>query len=259
MNSTWITISGISFIFIMTTLGAATVYFFKKEISSKTNTFLLGLASGIMIAASIWSLLLPSIEASVNYGKLQWLPAAAGIIIGGFFLIFLDSIVKGSLMQETKNQIEYQKHFKLFLAVTLHNIPEGLAVGFAFGMAAALGKNDAFMNAFGLAFGIGIQNIPEGAAISLPFLRITGNKTKAFFYGTVSGAVEPIFALLGYFLAAFVAVLQPWLLAFAAGAMIFVVAEELIPDTKIAENPHLGAWGVLIGFMVMMILDVALS
>ncbi len=259
MNNTWITIFGISFIFIMTTLGAAMVFFLKKNMSNKANTFLLGLASGIMIAASIWSLLLPAIDASENYGKLQWLPAATGILIGGVFLVFLDSIVKNTLKNETKNQKEYQKHFKLFLAVTLHNIPEGLAVGFAFGVAAATGQNAAFMTAFGLAFGIGVQNFPEGAAVSLPMLKLTGNRTKAFLYGMGSGSVEPVFAVLGYFLAAFVAVLQPWLLAFAAGAMLFVVAEELIPDTKIAENPHLGAWGVLIGFVVMMILDVALG
>lgn len=260
MSNTWITIIGISFIFIMTTLGAAVVYFFKKDISAKANTLFLGFASGIMIAASIWSLLLPALESFASYGNLNWLPVVIGFFAGSLFLTLLDKVVphrhKGTNEDEGPKSA-LNKPTKLFLAVTIHNIPEGLAVGFAFGAAAALGQNAAFVSALGLALGIGIQNFPEGAAVSLPMRNITNSRNKAFLFGMASGAVEPVFAIIGYFLAAYIAVLQPWLLAFAAGAMIFVVAEDLIPDSKLDERPHLGAWGVMFGFAVMMILDVA--
>ena len=145
------------------------------------------------------------------------------------------------------------------LAVTLHNIPEGLAVGFAFGGAAAAGESGAFVSALALAVGLAIQNFPEGVAVSLPMKGLTGSRGKAFLYGTASGAVEPVFAVAGYFLAAALTALQPWFLSFAAGAMIFVVAEDLIPESHIAEHPHLGTWGVMFGFAVMMVLDVALG
>lgn len=260
MSTTAMVLLGICFIFIMTTLGAVLVFFFKKDISHKTNTLFLGFAAGIMIAASVWSLLIPSIENS-NMGKLSWLPAAVGFIIGGFFLILIDKIVPHMHQSGTEEgpHTSLKKSTKLFLAVTIHNIPEGLAVGFAFGAAATLGENAAYFAALGLAIGIGIQNFPEGAAIALPMKKATGSSKKAFMYGFLSGVVEPIFAVLGYFLAAYISVLQPWLLAFAAGAMIFVVAEDLIPDAKLIEHPHLGTWGVMVGFVIMMILDVALG
>ena len=262
MSNTATTILGICIIFIMTTLGAAMVYFFKKDISPKVNTLFLGFASGIMIAASVWSLLLPSIEGAAGYGKINWVPAAAGFVIGGLFLVLIDKIVphihKGTNTEEGSHTL-LKKSTKLFLAVTIHNIPEGLAVGFAFGAAAALGENAAYISAIGLAIGIGIQNFPEGAAVALPMRNATRSRNKAFLYGMGSGAVEPVFAVLGYFMAAYITFLQPWLLSFAAGAMIFVVAEDLIPDAKIAEHPHLGTWGVMSGFVVMMVLDVALG
>ena len=147
----------------------------------------------------------------------------------------------------------------MFLAVTIHNIPEGLAVGFAFGAAATLGSTAGFVSALGLAVGMAIQNFPEGAAISLPMHHATGSKHKAFLFGAASGFVEPVSAVLGYFLASALTVLQPWFLAFSAGAMIFVVAEDLIPDAKLDEHSHVGTWGVMLGFVVMMILDVALG
>jgi ZIP family zinc transporter len=262
MSNTFMVIFGISIIFVMNTLGSALVYFFKKEISGKVNTLFLGFASGIMIAASIWSLLLPSIEGSENLGKFNFLPAAVGFILGGFFLVLLDKVVPhmhGGTNLEEGPHTSLKKSTKLFLAVTIHNIPEGLAVGFAFGAAATLGEHAAYIAAMGLAIGIGIQNFPEGAAISLPMQGVTGNKNRAFLYGMGSGAVEPVSAIIGYFLAAYIAVLQPWLLAFAAGAMIFVVAEDLIPDAQLSHNSHLGTWGVMAGFVVMMILDVALG
>lgn len=263
MSNLEITILGIGFIFIMSTLGAAVVYFFKKEMSQKTNTILLGFASGMMIAASIWSLLLPAIDHSVTtWGKWNFVPVAIGFVLGGLFLVFIDKIIphihKGSNKEEgPKNSLP--KHTKLLLAVMIHNIPEGLAVGFAFGAAAHIGTEAAFLSVLGLSIGIGIQNFPEGAAIALPIKNATKSKNKAFLLGMSSGAVEPIFAIIGYFLAAYLQVLQPWLLAFAAGAMIFVVAEDILPDLKLENNPHLGTWGVMIGFVIMMILAVALG
>ncbi|MDD4832848.1 MAG: ZIP family metal transporter [Clostridia bacterium] len=260
MSNTWITVLGISFIFVMTTLGAAVVYFFKNDIPRKVNTMFLGFASGIMIAASIWSLLLPALDASANYGKLNWLPVVIGFGIGGLFLTFLDKVVphrhKSANVDEGPKSA-LNNHTKLFLAVMIHNIPEGLAVGFAFGAAALVGQNAAFISALGLALGIGIQNFPEGAAVALPMRNYTKSRNKSFLFGMASGAVEPVAAVIGYFFAAYIAVLQPWLLAFAAGAMIFVVAEDLIPDSKLDEFPRLGAWGVMFGFAVMMILEIA--
>jgi len=260
MSNTVMTIFGIGFIFVMTTLGAMMVFFFKKEISPKANTLFLGFAAGIMIAASVWSLLIPAIEGAEGYGKFAMVPAAIGFIIGGLFLMLLDKIIphfhKGTNEEEGPHT-SLNKTTKLFMAVTIHNIPEGLAVGFAFGAAAILGEHAAYIAALGLAIGIGIQNFPEGAALSLPMKNITNSTKKAFLYGMGSGVVEPVFAIIGYFLAAYVAVLQPWLLSFAAGAMIFVVAEDLIPDSKLIERPHLGTWGVMAGFVVMMVLDVA--
>lgn len=259
MNNTVLTIFGIAIIFVMTTLGSLMVFFFRKEISPKVNTVFLGFAAGIMIAASIWSLLIPAIEDG-SYGKLNWIPASVGFVIGGLFLMLLDKIIphlhKGTNEEEGPHT-SLNKTTKLFMAVTIHNIPEGLAVGFAFGAAAISGENAAYIAALGLAIGIGIQNFPEGAALSLPMKNITKSANKAFLYGMGSGAVEPIFAVIGYFLAAYIAALQPWLLSFAAGAMIFVVAEDLIPDAKLIERPHLGTWGVMAGFVVMMVLDVA--
>lgn len=262
MNKTLLVVIGFFIVFAMTTAGSSLVFFFKKDISPKINTLFLGFASGIMIAASVWSLLIPAMEGADNLGKLNFLPAAVGFIIGGLFLVLLDKVVphfhKGTNEDEGPH-VSLKKSSKMFLAVTIHNIPEGLAVGFAFGAAAATGDAAAYTAALGLAIGIGIQNFPEGAAVALPMKGAVGSSGKAFLYGMGSGAVEPLFAIIGYFMAAYLSVLQPWFLAFAAGAMIFVVAEDLIPDAKLTEHPHLGTWGVMIGFAVMMVLDVALG
>lgn len=253
-------ILGISIIFLMTTLGSAIVYFFNKDISTKSNALIIGFASGVMIAASVWSLLIPSIEASESYGNFKFIPASIGFILGGLFLILIDKIVPhfhNGQKEEEGPRNKLRKSTKLFLAVTIHNIPEGLAVGFAFGAAALSQDPSAYISAFGLAIGIGIQNFPEGAAISLPMRNETNSKHKAFLYGMGSGVVEPIAGMIGYYLASSLETLQPWFLSFAAGAMIFVVAEDLIPDSKVEEHPHLGTWGVMLGFVIMMILDVA--
>ena len=257
----WLTILGFSVIFIATSLGASIVFLFKKDISDKSNALFLGLAAGIMIAASVWSLLLPSIEgAREDYGVLSFIPAVVGFIVGGFFIVFLDILVPSFSPDkvENDNACALVKPLKMFFAMTVHNIPEGLAVGFAFGGAAILGTKAAYISALGLAVGIAIQNFPEGAAVSLPLSRVTGNRFKSFSLGVLSGAVEPFAAIVGYFLASLLIKAQPWFLAFAAGATIFVVAEDVIPDAK-TENSHLGTWGVMAGFAVMMLLDVALG
>lgn len=262
MSHAAMTVLGFGLIFLSTTLGASLVFFFKKDISEKANTLFLGFAAGIMIAASVWSLLIPAIEGAEDWGTWSFVPAAVGFLAGGVFLVVLDKAVPhfhSGTDEEEGPRSALAKPVKMFLAVTIHNIPEGLAVGFAFGAAAALGTDAAFVSALGLAIGIAVQNFPEGAAVSLPMKQSAGGRRKAFLYGTGSGAAEPVAAVAGYFLAAFLTAAQPWLLAFAAGAMIFVVAEDLIPDAKLASHPHLGTWGVMAGFVVMMILDVALG
>ena len=263
MSATAMTALGFCIIFVATTAGAALVFFFKGELSGKLNTLFLGFASGVMVAASVWSLLIPSIEgAGETYGALSFLPAVIGFLLGGAFLVLIDKLVphfhKGTNEEEGLKS-HLNKSAKLFLAVTIHNIPEGLAVGFAFGAAAALGEEGAFVSALGLAVGMAMQNFPEGAAVSLPMKTATGSRGKAFLYGMGSGAVEPVFAVVGYFLAANLTAAQPWFLAFAAGAMIFVVVEDLIPDAHLSEHPHFGTWGAMLGFVVMMALDVALG
>ena len=261
MNTTLITIFGILFIFFCTTLGASVVYFFKKQISPKFSTLILGFAAGIMISASIWSLLLPAIEQNKSWGNFKFVPAVVGFFLGGIFLTLMDKFVPNFQPKDTQNakNADFGRLLKLFVAITVHNIPEGLAVGFAFGVARSSGAPAAYLTALGLAIGIGLQNIPEGAAVSLPIKSITGSRNKAFLYGMASGAVEPVFAVIGYFLASSLVCVQPWILAFAAGTMIFVVAEELIPEAKLEDHPHFGTWGVMLGFALMMILDVVMA
>lgn len=256
-----ITLLGFSVIFFATTLGAATVFFFKNKISDRLGAAFFGFAAGIMIAASVWSLLLPSIEGAAGYGIFSFIPASAGFVLGGLFITILDRVVpeiKLKTRGEIKSLDTTDKAMKLFLAITAHNIPEGLAVGFAFGGAAALAEKAAYFSALGLAIGIAVQNFPEGAAVSLPFKSVTGNNFKAFLLGVGSGAVEPVAATAGYFLATVLSVFQPWLLSFAAGAMIFVAVEDLIPDS-VENGKSLGVWGVMAGFTIMMALDVALG
>lgn len=264
MTDIQIMIFGVAFIFVMTTLGSAMIFFFKKNISAKFNKIFLGFAAGVMIAASVWSLLIPAIEQSSTQGWGSWsfLPAAIGFLAGGLFLLLIDVIVphfhSGTHAEEGVHT-HLKKTTKLFLAVTIHNIPEGLAVGFAFGAALALNSHAGYLAALGLALGIGIQNFPEGAAVSLPMWEETKSKPKAFLLGFASGAVEPVAAIIGIILASQIAVVLPWFLAFAAGAMIYVVVEELVPEAHLGEHSNFGTWGVMIGFVIMMILDVALG
>ena len=244
MGKDFITFFGIFFIFFMTILGSSVVFLFKEKVSDKVNKVFIGLSSGIMIAASIWSLLIPAIEKASIYKWASMLPVCIGFILGGLFLVCIDKLIPS----------DGNKSNRLFLSILIHNIPEGLAVGVAFGSAYLIGTYSSFLTALGLALGIGFQNLPEGAAISLPLKNEYGNR-KAFLYGVISGIVEPIAAIIGIVLSMQVTYLMPWLLAFAAGAMIFVVIEELIPESHSKQ----GTWALMFGFMLMMLLDVLLG
>ena len=215
-----------------------------------------------MIAASVWSLLIPAIEMSETQGKIAWLPASIGFLLGIIFLLILDSVVPHLHLNNDKPEgikAKLKKTTMLVFAVTLHNIPEGMAVGVTFA-GAILGNSGITMaGAFALAIGIAIQNFPEGAIISMPLKEEGTSKSKAFLYGTLSGIVEPIGAILTILLTEIVVPILPYLLSFAAGAMIYVVVEELIPESQGGEHSNIGTIGVAIGFVIMMILDVALG
>ena len=254
---------GLGFICLMTVLGSATVYFFRKADTGKMQQIFLGFAGGVMIAASVWSLLLPAIEEAEAIGMPGWIPAAGGFILGVFFLFGLDRIIPHlhPLTNVQEGLSSSSKRTTLLIsAVTLHNIPEGMAVGLAFAVAAHNGGEfDMYTPAIALALGIGIQNFPEGAAISLPLRQEGVSTNRAFLLGSLSGVVEPVFGFVAVLLAIWVAPIMPWLLSFAAGAMIYVVVEELIPEANAGKHSHLGTMGVMAGFLVMMVLDVALG
>ena len=242
---------GTGFTFLMTTLGAAMVFFFSGEPRPKFRRAMLGFAAGVMTAASVWSLLLPAIDQAVEERHFPgWLPAAAGMLLGVVFLAALDSI----LPRLRKRPVEgiWRQNALLMTAITLHNVPEGMAVGLAFALAAN-GENLA--GAAALAMGIGIQNFPEGAAIALPLRQEGKSRRRAFLGGMLSGVVEPLFGVLVVLIAAWAKPLMPWLLSFAAGAMLYVVVEELVPQA----HSRAGTCGFVGGFLIMMVLDVALG
>lgn len=248
--------------FLGTTAGAAMVFFMKRQMNPGLEKLLLGFASGVMVAASVWSLLLPAIEMSREQDGIAWLPAAVGLLLGMAFLMLLDRMVP-KIYSDNGNsgdiKTQLQKSTIPAMAVTLHNVPEGMVVGVALAGAIMM---DAGINLAGvlvLAIGIAIQNFPEGAIISMPLRNAGASRLKAFWYGMLSGVVEPLGALLTLVLAEQVVVILPYLLAFAAGAMIYVVVEELIPQSQSGENSGTGTAGVALGFVLMMILDVALS
>jgi len=244
-------ITGITFTFLMATLGAALVYCFKSELCEKTKTTVFGLSSGIMLAASVWSLLLPSMtQAEEIYGRWSFLPVLFGISLGACALAVLSSIeIKGKALS-----VEDKRVRKLFLSMTLHNIPEGLSVGFALGVALSLSNTIAYISALGLALGVGLQNLPESLALALPIEAVTGSKRKAFIFTLLSSAIEPVFAIGGYFFAAHLSIVQPWLLAFAGGAMLYVIFDDLLVECLIADN-SLGSWMVLSGFTIMTVIE----
>ena len=246
--------------FIGTTIGSAMVFLMKKEINRKVEKFLLGFAAGVMVAASVWSLLMPSIEMAEEQGVIAWLPASIGFIIGILFLMWIDYItrkIKEKKPEELQNKAK--KNTMMYLAVTLHNIPEGMAVGVALAGALLGNAGITMSGAIALALGIGIQNFPEGAIISMPLKNEGMSKPKAFWYGTLSGIVEPIASIITLLLTKLVVPILPYFLSFAAGAMIYVVVEELIPQAQQGKHSEIGTIGVSIGFIIMMILDVALG
>jgi len=254
---------GTLFTWFMTALGAATV-FGTKEVNRKLLDVSLGFAAGIMIAASYWSLLAPAIEMSEGSGVPKWLPAAVGFLGGGIFLRLVDKSLPhlhlGLPMEKAEGiKTSWHRSTLLILAITLHNIPEGLAVGVAFGAVAAGLPSATLPAAIALAVGIGLQNFPEGMAVSFPLRREGMSTGKAFWYGQLSGVVEPIAGVLGAALVLVARPILPYALAFAAGAMIFVVVEEVIPESQQNGYGDLATMGVMIGFTVMMILDVALG
>lgn len=253
---------GLMIPFTGTTLGAAMVFFMRNQLNQKLEKLLLGFAAGVMIAASMWSLLIPSIDMAAEQGKTAWMPAASGFLLGMAFLLLLDSVIPHLHIESGKPEgikAKMKKTTMMVFAVTLHNIPEGMAVGVTFA-GALLGDSQITMaGAMSLALGIAIQNFPEGAIISMPLKSEGISKRRAFVYGTLSGLVEPVAAVLTICLANMIVPLLPYFLAFAAGAMIYVVVEELIPESQAGEHSNISTIGVAAGFVIMMILDVALG
>ncbi len=251
------------FTWLLTALGAAVVFFF-KEINRKVLDGMLGFAAGVMIAASFWSLLAPAIAMVEESGGIKWLPPLVGFLSGGIFLWAADKILPhvhpGFPTSEAEGvKTGWQRSVLLVLAITLHNIPEGLAVGVAFGAVASDLPSATLGGAMALALGIGIQNFPEGAAVSVPLRREGLSRRKSFMYGQLSGVVEPVAGVLGAMAVLLMQPLLPYALSFAAGAMIYVVAEELIPESQAEKHSDIATIGLMVGFAVMMTLDVALG
>lgn len=255
-------ILGLLLPFIGTTLGCTVIFFVKDEINPRLQKALLGFAAGVMIAASVWSLLIPAIDMAAEAGQTEWIVAALGFLIGVGFLLILDMAIPHLHLNEDKPEgppSSLSKSFMLILAVTLHNIPEGMAVGVV--LAAMLNGSNLVTPAAALtlAAGIAIQNFPEGAIVSAPLVSGGMKKGKAFMYGVGSGIVEPIGAVLTILLTSLITPALPYFLAFAAGAMIYVVVEELIPESQAGEHSNIGTIGAALGFALMMVLDVALG
>ena len=254
-------LTGILIPFAGTSLGAAMVFFLKKQISGSLQKILTGFAAGVMVAASFWSLLEPALESSAGLGKLSFLPAAVGFMVGIGFLLLLDVVTPHMHMdrQDEGPKTGLAGTTKLILAVTLHNIPEGMAVGVVYAGWLAGGAGISRAGALALALGIAIQNFPEGAIVSMPLMAEGMPRAKTFWYGVLSGAVEPVAAVLTILAAGAVIPVMPYLLAFAAGAMMYVVVEELIPEMSEGVHSNAGTVAFSLGFVLMMILDVALG
>ena len=252
---------GILIPFLGTSLGAAMVFVLKDKISDGLQRILTGFAAGVMVAASFWSLLQPALESSEHLGKLSFVPAAIGFLVGIGFLLFLDTVTPHMHMDEQdegpKNNLK--RTTKLILAVTLHNIPEGMAVGVVFAGWVHGGAGVSAASAFALALGIALQNFPEGAIVSMPLLAEGMPKGKTFLYGVLSGIVEPIASIITIAAAGVVISILPYMLAFAAGAMFYVVVEELIPEMSEGKHSNAGTIAFSLGFVLMMVLDVALG
>jgi len=264
LSPIWQALGGTLFTYFMTAAGAAVVFVFAR-IDRRVLDGMLGFAAGVMIAASYWSLLAPAIEMAEESTTLPaWVPAVVGFLAGGAFLWLVDHILPhlhiGLPMSEAEGiKTSWQRSILLVLAITLHNFPEGLAVGVAFGAVGAGLPGASLAGAVALAIGIGIQNLPEGMAVSVPLRREGFSRLKSFWYGQMSGLVEPVAGVLGAAAVLLMRPLLPYALAFAAGAMIYVVVEELIPESQLENHTHIATIGTMIGFAVMMLLDVALG
>lgn len=255
-------LKGLMIPFAGTTLGAACVFFMKKKMSLNVQKALTGFAAGVMVAASIWSLIIPAMDQAENMGKLAFFPAVVGFWIGIFFLLVLDHIIPHLHLNSEKAEgpkSQFQRTTMLVLTVALHNIPEGMAVGVVYAGLLAGNMQITMMGALALSLGIAIQNFPEGAIISMPLRAAGMKKSKAFVYGLLSGIVEPIAALLTILATSFIEPALPYLLSFAAGSMIYVVVEELVPEMAEGEHSNIGTLFFAVGFTVMMSLDVALG
>lgn len=258
MSTFW----GLMIPFIGTTAGAACVFFLRRQIRPSVQKALLGFASGVMVAASVWSLLIPAMDMSESMGKFAFIPAAAGLLLGVGFLLGMDRLIPHLHLGSEKAEgpaCTLKKTTMLVLAVTLHNIPEGMAVGVVFAGMLSDSVEITLAGAFALSVGIAIQNFPEGAIISLPLSSDGESRKKAFTMGTLSGIVEPAAGGITILLARYIEPVLPYLLAFAAGAMIYVVVEELIPEASEGEHSNIGTIGFALGFVLMMVLDVALG
>ncbi len=254
---------GTLFTWLLTAAGSAVVLLF-REMNRKLLDGMLGFAAGVMTAASFWSLLAPAIAMAEADGQPGWVPAVLGFLAGGAFLWLVDSLLPhlhpGFALEQAEGiRTGWQRSTLLVLAITLHNIPEGLAVGVAFGAVGAGLPTASLGGAVALALGIGLQNLPEGAAVSVPLRREGMSRLRSFWYGQLSGLVEPVAGVLGALAVILIRPLLPYALSFAAGAMIYVVVEELIPESQLEQNTHVATWGALLGFAVMMVLDVALG
>ena len=263
LNPIWQALVATLFTWFVTALGAGLVFFF-KTINRKALDGMLGFAAGVMIAASYWSLLAPAIEMAEGGSLPAWVPATVGFLSGGGFLWIIDKILPhlhlGFPLEEAEGiKTSWHRSVLLVLAITLHNIPEGLAIGVAFGALASDLPTASLAGAVALALGIGIQNFPEGTAVSVPLRREGFTRLKSFWYGQLSGIVEPIAGVLGAVVVILIKPLLPYALSFAAGAMIFVVVEELIPESQLEKNTDIATMGAMVGFAVMMTLDVALG
>ena len=262
MNSILNVAAGVLLPLLGTTLGASLVFFMKKDLKSSVQKALLGFASGVMIAASVWSLIIPAIEMSEAAGNIPWVPAAGGFMLGVAFLLILDRLIPHIHLNAAEAEgrtSSLGRSSMLVLAVTLHNIPEGMAVGVVF--AGVLSGNAAISvaGAFALTIGIAIQNFPEGAVISMPLVGCGLSKKRSFLYGFLSGVVEPVGAVLTILMTSLIEPMLPYILSFAAGAMIYVVVEDLIPESQNGRHSDIATIGVAAGFALMMVLDVALG
>ena len=248
--------------FLGTMFGSGTVFLMRNKMNKKIEKLLLGFASGVMIAASIWSLMIPSINMAEEQGKVAWIPASIGFMFGIVFLLVLDSLIPHLHLKSDKPEgvkSKLKKTTMMVLAVTLHNIPEGMAVGVTFAGAIIGNTGITIAGAMALAIGIAIQNFPEGAIISMPLCSEGMSKKKAFICGVLSGVVEPVGGFITILIAGIITPVLPYLLSFAAGAMMYVVIEELIPESQNGEHSNIGTIGAAVGFALMMVLDIALG